>query len=233
MKYSIFHHTIESNIALPELQRSDNAPPTLFFTSSTISKAPQIGIDWFHDWRLPNGQISISVGKENENYWLRFPHLVDFKLHQKSNHLTSYRHTGVPDNTVSHLLIDQTIPRLLSHQGQIIVHASCVQVGSSAVAFVGESGWGKSTIAAYLYSQGYPLMTDDCLLLQRTVDEITCIPNYQSLRLFDDSLSLLPEYEENASAVCHYAAKKRITTSNFRLLFLSPATQTLWLKDRS
>ncbi len=178
MRYSVFHHIIESNIPLPELQIRDNSLPTLFFESSNNSKATRTGIDWRHHWRLSNGKISISVGKEKEYYWLRFPQLVDFKIAPETNKIKSYCNTGMPDNTLRHLLLDQTIPRLLSHKGQLIIHASCVQIGDSLVGFCGESGWGKSTLAAYLYGQGHTLITDDCLLLETNNSTMVGIPSY-------------------------------------------------------
>ena len=146
-----------------------------------------------------------------DRYWIRFPQLVDFELHPQSQQITAYRHKETPDNTVSHLLLDQVIPRLFSHLGKIIIHASCIEIQNSIVAFCGESGWGKSTLAAYFYQHGYSLITDDCLLLDTKGSTMTGFPNYQGLRLLDSSLSLLPEPLEITSSVCHYASKSRIS----------------------
>jgi len=218
LKYSIFHHIIQSNILLPELQESRDAEPSLFFQSSGITEKPNFPIDWCHHWRRPDGSITISVGKNGDYYWVRFPRLVDFQIHSFSNRIIAYRHKHIPDNTIRHLLLDQIIPRLLSHNGQLIVHASCVQIGHYAVAFCGESGWGKSTLAAYFHSRGYPLITDDCLLLQTKNSVMTGIPNYCGLRLLPDSLTALPESFKESSDVCHYASKKRIFFSEEKTL---------------
>lgn len=231
MNYSIFSHIIESNIPLPELQENNNASPTLFFNSSTITAVPNVTINWRHHWRLRDGQISISVGKENDLYWLRFPQLVDFALHPQSNQITAYRQKNIPDNTVCHLLLDQVIPRLLSHQGQLIIHASCIQVEDSLIAFCGESGWGKSTLAACLYKQGNTLITDDCLLLETKNSSITGIPNYQGLRLLEDSLSLLPDLQKETTVVSHYASKKRIPVSRKKQIRAIPVSNIFILND--
>ncbi len=214
MNYSIFNHTIESNIELPELQADSHTPPTLFFLSLPIVECPETHIEWCHHWRLKDGQISISVGKEKGNYWLRFPQLADFLLKPKSNQIICYRQSQIPDSTICHLLLDQAIPRLLSHQDNIILHASCIRIGSSAIAFCGESGWGKSTLAAFFYSQGYSLVTDDCLLLENNDNVVSGTPNYTSLRLLADSLTLLPNKKDSAIAVAHYGSKKRVPISN-------------------
>lgn len=210
MKYSIFHHILESNIQLPELVENRTTSPTIFFQSTTIPHPPEAAIEWCHHWRLKNGQISISVGRENDFYWLRFPQLADFSLSPEEMRITCYRSAHIPDDSIRHLLLDQVIPRLLSHRGQLIIHASCIQIGDSGIAFCGESGWGKSTLAAFLYSQGYPLLTDDCLLLEGKGSDIVATPGYHGVRLFEDSLALLPEHRDRATAVCHYGSKKRV-----------------------
>lgn len=209
MKYRIFNETLDSNIRLPELQEEENSPPSIFFQSIPAPSLPCSAITWLHHWRLPNGQISISSGKEKTNYWLRFPQIADFQIIPAKSKILCYHLPEIPDNSIRHLLLDQVIPRMLSHQGQQIIHASCVRVGKSAIAFSGESGWGKSTIAAFFHTHGYTLLTDDCLLLQTYGSKVLGTPNYQGARLFQDSLSLLSE-EKHAIPVAHYGTKKRL-----------------------
>lgn len=215
MKYSIFSYILESDTKLPELcAKPPTTPADIFFQLAAVPLPTHSIINWYHHWRLPNGQISISAGKDGHMYWLRFPRIVDFQLSPGSDSITAYRHDGIPDQTIRHLLLDQVIPRLLSHQGKQILHASCIQTENSALAFCGESGWGKSTLAAYFHSEGHPLLTDDCLLLETNDSgDVLGIPNYHGMRLFQDSLSLLPE-EQESKPVAHYGNKRRISIEN-------------------
>jgi len=48
--------------------------------------------------------------------------------------------------------------------------------GYRRIAFLGETGQGKSTIAASLGRQGFPVVTDDCLVVEEKEDEILGIP---------------------------------------------------------
>ena len=50
---------------------------------------------------------------------------------------------------------------LLALRGETVLHASAVAIDGAAVAFVGQSGRGKSTIAALLCVAGAELVTDD------------------------------------------------------------------------
>ena len=47
---------------------------------------------------------------------------------------------------------------LLHQRGYVILHASCVNLGSAAVAFLGDSTAGKSFIAAALHSRGHAVV---------------------------------------------------------------------------
>ena len=58
-------------------------------------------------------------------------------------------------------LLGSALGILLHRRKQIVLHASAVRVGGTAVLFCGPSGAGKSTMAAALAQRGYPLVTDD------------------------------------------------------------------------
>ena len=67
------------------------------------------------------------------------------------------------------------------------MHASAIQLDQAAVAFAGETGSGKSTIATWLHQQGYTLLTDDSLLLAADRGALRVVPSYTGARLWDDS----------------------------------------------
>lgn len=71
---------------------------------------------------------------------------------------------------------------LLTLRGATVMHASAVCTGGSALAFVGQSGRGKSTIAAMLCGAGASLVTDDVLIVDRG-DPVMCQGGASELRL--------------------------------------------------
>jgi hypothetical protein len=55
------------------------------------------------------------------------------------------------------------LPFASALQGKVVLHASAVARGASVVAFVAESGVGKSTFAGHLVRRGWSLVADDLL----------------------------------------------------------------------
>lgn len=83
-------------------------------------------------------------------------------------------------------LADQVAPRLLSHLGQLVVHAAAVRAaGGRAVLLLGPSRRGKSTLAAFLQRDGWPLLGDDAAAIRPEGPAVRSV--YPRLRLRRDS----------------------------------------------
>jgi hypothetical protein len=64
------------------------------------------------------------------------------------------------------------------------LHAAVVVVDGKGVAFLGDSGYGKSTLAASFVRDGYRILTDDLLII-RDVDGVLCaLPGPPRIKLF-------------------------------------------------
>ncbi len=209
--YLFFDFVIRSEIPLPELQKS---PPTLALFSFSLSTSPvHKEPQWLHHWYLPDGNISISFARDEEKYILRFPHLADFIFDKGDSRIVCHSLPGTPEETLRHLLLDQVLPRIVSHLGRPAIHASGVQIEDFALLFLGETGWGKSTIGAYFDQKGDILLSDDCLLLEKRHDLVFTLPSYAGMRLLPDSYSSLnldSQNQKTSSPVAHYSTKKRI-----------------------
>jgi hypothetical protein len=72
---------------------------------------------------------------------------------------------------------------ILTLAGEHVLHASAVRMGGSALACVGDSGTGKSTLATLLCAQGAQLITDDLLRLQPEGTGWRCFPGTGEIRL--------------------------------------------------
>lgn len=66
-----------------------------------------------------------------------------------------------------HYLINTLILDILARRGYFPIHAAGVAVDKKGILFIGDSGKGKSTIAAYLTKRGFGFLGDDTVLLRR------------------------------------------------------------------
>ena len=91
-----------------------------------------------------------------------------------------------------------------------MLHASAVAKGGEAIAFMGQSGWGKSTLAEYFYQQGYDLLTDDVLVLDVREDseEVSVLPGHRFIRLREQAGRAFVDTFESLPRVNPYTSKR-------------------------
>lgn len=78
---------------------------------------------------------------------------------------------------------------LLCHQrGLIPLHASVVDIGGQAVALAGQSGEGKSTLAAAFRRRGYAVLSDDVAPLAIEAGRCLVQPGLRHIKLWQDAL---------------------------------------------
>lgn len=81
-----------------------------------------------------------------------------------------------------------------------VLHASAVQIGDTAAVFVGNTGSGKSTIAAALVGAGALAITDDLCRLAEHDDGWVCYPDVGQLRLRAGSAALATMFNSEVVA---------------------------------
>ena len=83
-------------------------------------------------------------------------------------------------------LLGQALSFALVKQGFDPLHATAVTIDGTAVAFLGNSGYGKSTLAAAFVQSGHPLLTDDLLVLSPGRDGFVAHPGPSRIKLFPE-----------------------------------------------
>ena len=116
--------------------------------------------------------------------------------------------------TLSHLLCDHIAPRILAHQGALVLHGSAVAIGGKVALFLGDTGTGKSTLAASLHKAGHRLLGDDAAIITQGERGFLAEAVYPSLRLYRDSISAVVGYTAQTSPMAHYSDKRRVTLSD-------------------
>lgn len=103
---------------------------------------------------------------------------------------------------------------VLRQRGLMVLHASCVaredaDSGSGAIAFLGGSGWGKSTLASAFHQQGYRLITDDVMALRLDSATAQVVPSYPEVKLLPDAMMAVGA-QTDAMPMLHSLSHKQI-----------------------
>ena len=163
----------------------------------------------FHEWTFPDGTLWAQFFRQGAGYLLRFPELADFEVSPDGCIVQGCPAPGVLSPTVEHLYLNQVMPLALSRQGKLVLHGSAVDIGGEGVAFLGESGRGKSTLAASFATGGTRFLTDDGLLLEWVNDRCMILPSHPSIRLWEDSQDALVGASVEMATPVSFTSKSR------------------------
>jgi len=131
----------------PEVPPPDGPPPGQVLAHWEINAA-----QWYTFTRLHTGAHVLRIAGAAEI-------IMDADLRR----MVVHPERGA-DPALVPVLANGTLPAfVLMMAGEPILHASAVDVGGRAVAFVGSSGMGKSTMATLFCAAGAGLLTDDLL----------------------------------------------------------------------
>lgn len=112
---------------------------------------------------------------------------------------------------INHCLNDLLVPRLLSLERGLVLHAGAIVTSVGAIGFLGPSGKGKSTITGSLQQLGLPILSDDSISLRR------CGPAWYAqqvsphLRLFPDSIAHLFPDTPLSAPLTGYTSKRHVS----------------------
>ncbi|HEU5035702.1 MAG TPA: hypothetical protein VFT70_01770 [Nocardioides sp.] len=141
---------------------------------------------------MPRGRVLLDLrgsrhfyaaAVDHRGFRLRFFDTCDVDLDRDLTRAVVHPVPGADPDLVAVLVGGTVLAFVLTMRGETVLHASAVQVGDAALAFVGASGMGKSTMATLLCAAGNGLVTDDVLRLDTTGPTPTCSLGATELRL--------------------------------------------------
>jgi hypothetical protein len=95
----------------------------------------------------------------------------------------------VPERNVRLFLLGSAFGALLHQRGLLPLHANAVEIAGKAIAFMGPSGEGKSTLAAAFHDRGHRILADDvCVIDLDAAPRPLVRPGLPRLRLWKDSI---------------------------------------------
>ena len=159
---------------------------------------------------MPDGSTWTEFHRLPGKYLLRFPGIADFEVSVPDLAVACRPAEGTSKATLQHLYLNQVQPLVLSKKGRLVFHGSAVAVGQEAVALVGVSGRGKSTLAASFATSGHAFLTDDGLVLEPQGSGYSVLPSHPSLRLWEDSEDALLSPGTPRAPALEYTTKARL-----------------------
>ncbi len=175
-------------------------PPAL--TASTIEKqAPDLHLHVVTSKNAPTGIPESRGLAVPPTRWQKSPndvivgggHRLEFL--EDRCHLTTGDDRGEHSAAALGALLNHCVFRMLAAKGVAILHGAAFQCNNSNVIVLGQSGAGKSTMAAAALAAGAQVVSDDSLLAaQSSADAITLASNRHWMSFETPTLPLLPKY---------------------------------------
>lgn len=171
-----------------------------------VAQVPDVTIRFGHLSQTPHNNGLAGRWSDAEEYCL-IPEVGAF-LVRDGRHIIVEPLPGVEEALLRHYLLGRVMAILLRQRGILMLHASAVAVQEYAIAFVGASGRGKSTLAAAFVSQGYAALADDSLAIAIRDGACTILPGVSRLRLYPASATVLGNNVEGLAPFM-FAGQKR------------------------
>jgi hypothetical protein len=84
-------------------------------------------------------------------------------------------------------MLGQALSFALVRLGFEPIHGTAVEADGEAIVFLGDSGFGKSTLAASFLSIGHRMLTDDLLILRQSEGRVFAYPGPPRIKVFLDT----------------------------------------------
>ena len=184
--YYLYGLRVYSEIALPAPRAQSESPPY------------DVRFEWGHPegaiddpptgaavagFKLPDGRGYSVTTTTSGGYLICFSSIGEFWIRADGELVRIHTRADLDPGLVALFLVGNVIACVLLLAGEPVLHASAVQIGDCALAFVGASGMGKSTLAALLCANGARLITDDLLRLLPDGSDFRCFAGTGQLRL--------------------------------------------------
>ena len=128
---------------------------------------------WYQRAILPDG-----------SYYCRWVDLLEFLVSANGRRIEARFLKYAAEEAFQAYLLVQGLSFSMVHMGREPLHATAVLTDHGLVAFMGESGRGKSTLGALFVEAGFPLLTDDLLVLAPTDGGFLAHPGPPRIKLY-------------------------------------------------
>lgn len=189
-RYTAYGLAIRSELALPELTPADYTAESAVEVRITDLNV-QISTDGKHAnsflMKTPAGKFVISAGRE----------------------ILIEPEPDADEGLIRLFLLGPALSVLLRLRGLLVLHGSSVAVHNHIIVFLGDTGWGKSTLAEAFHRKGYPLVDDDIVAIHMHYDWPIVLPGFPQIKLWPDAAASLGHEPEQLPEL-YQSAQKRV-----------------------
>jgi hypothetical protein len=194
--YQAYGLTLGSELRLDELMPGSGSID-IYIRHSSIGRTPPFesprGSMWW------NGLSEIFV---------HYPGVATFQM-LEGRDIVIEAVPGCDEQLLRQYLLGPILAGSLRQRGWLLLHASAVAINGRVVAFMGASGWGKSTMAAALHKRGHDLVADDYIAVINDAGRGPhAHPGFPQLKLWPQAAASLGEDPEQMPPL-HAAEEKR------------------------
>jgi len=191
---------VAANVPLPGLDIYEERGPADLHVSlkeagefTSRFSEPFESVCYVSPWTNENGTPVLRVGTFENNQYFGFLYGdgARFAIARKGNEIWGDWPENYNFEEACTYLVGPIIAFALRLRGVTCLHASSVAVGDVAIAFLGEAGAGKSTTAAAFAQLGFPVVSDDVVVLSDNHDRLLVQPAYPRVNLWPDSVCQL------------------------------------------
>lgn len=179
-RYRAFGLSVQSDLPLPELQRSGGEPADVRIRLTDLSR----------EWSELPDQRHLQVRRGEVFYFI--PGAAIYRIRDGCEIAVS-PFEGADPGLVRLYVLGSCTGALLLQRRILPLHGSALEIDGKAYAIVGPSGAGKSTLAAALAARGHRLISDDISpVLFRTGDPApSIVPSYPQQKLWREAMRQL------------------------------------------
>jgi hypothetical protein len=180
-RYGVYGLSVRSSIrlSLPEESLSSVSDIELRTVPAPFFSEVLGGVQLQRTGRCPYEYAHLNDGSS----YVHWDGIGEFLVSENGSLVSCAQHLGASTESFQVYLLGQALSFALVKNGFEPIHATCMVIDGEAVAFLGNSGFGKSSLAASFLQAGDRLLTDDLLLVRQGADGLQAYPGPPRIKL--------------------------------------------------
>jgi hypothetical protein len=143
---------------------------------------------WFVSPYLDDrGVPLLTIWTVGAGYVLRYAEGTSFFVSASGREVDAWWDAPLTEADAADYLLGGVLAFVVRLRGRVPLHASAVVIEDQAILFAGAGGAGKSSLAAAFAILGYPVLSDDVVVIDDAGDGVWAHPSHARLSMWSDS----------------------------------------------